>query len=107
MHSLFVQTEVKLCSEFYRRCCFASHDRTDIWLTDVYNSVRNGMHPVVIHVLLLFIDLFYDSQSRGLFRSQLTFLFQKFIEIFPISLDVLELLLDRFAVRFLHFARFR
>ena len=55
------------------------------------------MHPVVIHVLLLFIDLIYDSQSRGLFRSQLTFLFQEFIEIFPISFDVLELLFDRFA----------
>lgn len=62
---------------------------------NAHNSVGNRMYPIVIHVLLLFIDLNYNSQTRGLLWSQLTILFQEFIEILPITPDVLKLLLDR------------
>ena len=95
-HAPFVKAETKHGSEFYRCGCLSSHDRADVWLADADNSVRYGIHPVMIHIRLLFTDFINHCKPFRLLLCQPAFAFQKFINIFSVPPDILELPLDRF-----------
>lgn len=96
-HSFFVETKIHLCAEFHWRRCLSADNRSDVWLADTDNPVRNRVYFVLKHVLLLFIDFVNHSKPFGLLWCKFVLCVQKFVDVFSVSADILELLLDRFA----------
>ena len=58
-HSLFVKAEIHLCPELQGCSCLSTDNRTDVGLADTDDPVRNRVHFIFVHVLLLLINLAY------------------------------------------------
>lgn len=93
-HSFFVKTELYPCSEFHWCGCLSANNRTNLRLADTDNPVRNRVHFVLIHVLLLFADFVNHGKLFGLPGCQSALCVQKLVNVFSVPADILELLLD-------------
>ena len=80
-------------------------------MTDADEPVWNRMDLILIHVLLLLIHLFQYHVSHKLLWGKLYTVRRERFHVPKATAYILQLLLyrlaDLFAVRFLHFARFR
>ena len=110
-HSLFVKAEIHLCPELHGCSCLSPDNRTDVGLADTDDPVRNRVHFIFIHVLLLFINLVNHGETFGLLLCQFTLCLHKLINVFSslrIYWSCWRIALRIFLlVRFLHLARFR
>ena len=81
-------TQVQLCSELDICCSFSADDRADKRLADAYDPVRYRMCPVIVHVLLLFVDLLYDLYQSLLLIIRLIAVISEPADIVEVSFDI-------------------
>ena len=80
-YSLFVKAEIYLCPELHGCSCLSPDNRTDAGLADTDDPVRNRVHFIFIHVLLLFINLVNHGEASALLLCQFTLCPHKLIDV--------------------------
>ena len=94
-HAVFINTEIKLCTELCGSFRFASDYRTNVRLTDADNSVFNTVSFVLIHIELLLINLVYHIKHCCIFCRKFNIvLFEKPFNIAEIAVNIIQLLFD-------------
>lgn len=87
--------DVKLHSELDRYFCFASDDRSDKWLADVDNTVRDRVRIVLKHICLLFKNLSENSKKLSVFFGRdHAIVINQIVDIPEITAEILKLFLD-------------
>ena len=92
---LRVQAQVEFGTELHRGRGLAPDYGAQPWLADAHDAVRDGMHLMIVHVLLLSVHLQYGQELRDVLPVRDKALRHELLQVSDVPAYISQLLTDR------------